>query len=105
MSSPVGLRAPQPSRSRARCVGLGLLAGTASLAFATSAHAATATWTCRADAVTASVAGMTTLDPITATRTPCSDQSVGLPQFVESFDVHVMPFVKAQERWGELVKV
>jgi Ca2+-binding RTX toxin-like protein len=56
-----------------------MVACAASLTIVSSAQAATATWTCSADAVTASVVGMDTLNPVTASRTPCADQTVGLP--------------------------
>ncbi len=63
-----------------------LAAVTASAAFglATPAHAATATWTCGASAAIVTVAGAEPVNPITALRTPCSDQFVGLPKATDA---------------------
>ncbi len=72
-------RAARLSHGRVTRAALAFTACAASFTVVSSAQAATAVWTCSADAVTASVAGMSTLNPITASRTPCSDQSVGLP--------------------------
>jgi hypothetical protein len=63
-------------RSLAVVVGFAL---TAAIVSATPASAATAQWTCGANAVNASIAGLDPINPITASRTPCADQTVGLP--------------------------
>src|SRR4051812_8522714 len=61
-----------------------LLAAGAFTAFAApGAHAATqtiATWSCEANAVVATVAGIDPLNPVTSgPRAPCTDGTVGLP--------------------------
>lgn len=60
-------------------LGVGIAGALAALACASTAHAATATWGCSADAVRATVAGLDPVNPITASRTPCADQNTGLP--------------------------
>lgn len=80
---------------------LGLAVSLAALTFAGlagSASAATATWTCGADAVIATVAGNTPVDPITASRTPCSAQAVGLPQLTDA--VALAPAINARSAYA-----
>ncbi len=74
------------------------LAALALTGFAGSASAATATWTCGADAVIATVAGNTPVDPITASRTPCSAQAVGLPQLTDA--VGLAPGINARSAYA-----
>jgi Ca2+-binding RTX toxin-like protein len=54
------------------------------LGFATSAQAATATWSCGASAAIATIAGQEPVNPVTASRTPCGDQFVGLPKATDA---------------------
>jgi len=68
----------------ARRVGLAVAGVIATLGFTSSAQAATATWSCGASAAIATVAGMEPVNPITASRTPCSDQFVGLPKATDA---------------------
>jgi len=80
---------------------LGLAASLAALTFVGltgTASAATATWTCGADAVIATVAGNTPVDPITASRTPCSAQAVGLPQLTDA--VGLAPAINARSAYA-----
>jgi Ca2+-binding RTX toxin-like protein len=77
---------------------LAIAACAASLTVVTSAQAATATWTCGADAVTASVAGMDTLNPVTASRTPCADQTVGLPNTTNA--IGLAPTINAKSAYA-----
>lgn len=51
---------------------------------ASPAAGATSQWTCGASATTATVAGKTPVNPITATRAPCANQNVGLPTLTDS---------------------
>jgi len=51
---------------------------------AAPAHAATAQWSCGADAVRASVAGLEPVNPITTTKAPCASQNVGAPAATNS---------------------
>jgi hypothetical protein len=83
----------RPARALA---GVVVLAG--SLAAVSSASAATATWSCGANAVTASVAGMSPLNPITASRTPCADQSVGLPNTTNA--IGLAPTINAKTAYA-----
>jgi len=69
-----------------------------SLTVVASAQAVTATWTCGADAVVSSVSGMSPLNPITALRTPCSDQSVGLPNTTDA--VGLAPGINARTAYA-----
>lgn len=68
------------------------------LGSAGSASAATAQWTCGADAVVATVAGNTPVDPITATRTPCAAQTVGLPQLTDA--IALAPAINARSAYA-----
>lgn len=70
----------------------------AGLAASASAQAATATWTCGADAVVATVAGQSPVNPVTASRTPCSDQSVGLPNTTNA--VGLAPSINAKTAYA-----
>jgi hypothetical protein len=75
------------------------LAGTlAALAAAAPAHAATATWSCSADALTATVAGLSPVNPITASRTPCADQSTGLPNTTDALGL--APTINAKSAYA-----
>lgn len=97
MTSPDRRPAPPSARPWTRALVLAATCAGALVATA-SAQAATATWTCGADAVTASVAGMSTLDPIAAARTPCSDQSVGLPNTTNA--VGLAPTINARTAYA-----
>ncbi|MCW3015448.1 MAG: calcium-binding protein [Solirubrobacterales bacterium] len=92
------VRAAHPSRRRPTRTALAIVACAASLTVVTNAQAATATWTCGADAVTASVVGMNTLNPVTAKRTPCSDQSVGLPNTTDA--IGLAPTINAKTAYA-----
>jgi Ca2+-binding RTX toxin-like protein len=99
MSSNGRMRAARPSLGRpSRTAAQALAACGAGLAFASSAQAATATWTCGADAVVATVAGQSPLNPITASRTPCSDQAVGLPNTTNA--VGLAPSINAKSAYA-----
>ena len=91
-------RSAHPSPRRATRAAVALAACAASLTVVTSAQAATATWTCGADAVTTSVVGTSTLNPITARRTPCSDQSVGLPNTTSA--IGLAPTINARTAYA-----
>ena len=98
MSSPGRTRLARPTLRRATRAVAGAAVCAASLTAVSSAQAATATWTCGADAVTASVAGMSPLNPITARRTPCSDQSVGLPNTTNA--IGLAPTINAKSAYA-----
>jgi hypothetical protein len=49
-----------------------------------SAAGATGQWTCSASTAIATVAGKTPINPVTATRTPCANQDVGLPKLTDA---------------------
>jgi hypothetical protein len=90
-----------PSMDGAGTRRLGLAVSAAVLVLlgsAGSASAATAQWTCGADAVIATVAGNTPIDPITASRTPCSAQAVGLPQLTDA--VALAPAINARSAYA-----
>jgi Ca2+-binding RTX toxin-like protein len=72
--------------------GLGLTAG--------SANAATATWSCGADAVRATIAGQSPVNPVTASRTPCQDQVTGLPNLTNSLGL--APAINAKSAYAVL---
>ncbi len=69
---------------RARLFVTGATGAVLALGLATSANAATASWTCGADAVKATVAGLEPINPVTASRTPCGEQFTGLPNTTDS---------------------
>lgn len=92
------VRAAQPVNSRSARAAVATLACAGALIAASSAQAATATWSCGADAVTASVAGMNTLNPVTAQRTPCSDQTVGLPNTTDA--IGLAPTINAKTAYA-----
>lgn len=70
-----------------------------SLAATASAQAVTtATWACSASAVTASVAGMSTLNPISASQAPCTNQAVGLPNTTDA--VGLAPTINARSAYA-----
>lgn len=71
---------------------------TMALGLATSANAATATWTCGADAVKATVAGLEPVNPLTVSKTPCADQFTGLPNLTNS--VGLAPTINAQTAYA-----
>jgi hypothetical protein len=54
------------------------------VAAASAAAAATAQWTCSASTAIATVAGKSPVNPITATRGPCANQNVGLPNATDA---------------------
>jgi Ca2+-binding RTX toxin-like protein len=74
------------------------IAVVAALGVAGSASAATAQWTCGANAVTTSVAGLDPINPVTASRTPCADQSVGLPNTTGA--VGLAPTIEAKTAYA-----
>lgn len=99
MSSHGRTRTARPSHHRsARALVATLACGAGSLLAVSSAEAATATWTCGADAVVASVVGMSPLNPITASRKPCSDQSVGLPNTTNA--IGLAPTINAKTAYA-----
>ncbi len=99
MSSHGRSRGARPSLGRrTKIAALAFTACGASFAAASSAQAATATWTCGADAVVATVAGQSPLNPITASRTPCSDQAVGLPNTTNA--VGLAPTINAKSAYA-----
>src|SRR3954452_4443183 len=51
---------------------------------ATASPAAGSQWTCSASTAITTVAGKTPVNPVTATRTPCANQDVGLPKLTDS---------------------
>ena len=65
---------------------------------AATASAATAQWTCGADAAVATIAGQTPINPVTASRTPCAAQSVGLPQLTNA--IGLAPGVNAKSAYA-----
>lgn len=75
-----------------------LLAVTALAIGAGAASAATAQWTCGADAAIATIAGQTPVNPITASRTPCAAQAVGLPQLTNA--VGLAPSINAKSAYA-----
>ncbi len=83
---------------RLLALALSLAATTALTGAATSASAATAQWSCGADAIVAVVAGQTPIDPITASHTPCATQAVGLPQLTDA--VGLAPSVNAKSAYA-----
>ncbi len=99
MSEHGRMRIAHPSLGRpTRALALAVTACSASLVIASSAQAATATWTCSADAVVATVAGQSPLNPITAKRSPCSDQAVGLPNTTDA--VGLAPGINAKTAYA-----
>lgn len=92
-------RSPRPILRRPGRALVGALVCAGSLAAVSSAQAAnTAVWSCSADAVVASVSGQSPLHPIAASRVPCSDQSVGLPNTTEA--VGLAPAIKARTAYA-----
>lgn len=77
---------------------LAIVACAVSLTSVSSAQAVTATWSCGADAVTASVAGQSILDPVNATHSPCSDQTVGLPNTTDALGL--APTINAKSAYA-----
>jgi Ca2+-binding RTX toxin-like protein len=77
---------------------LTLVAAIALTGGAATASAATAQWTCGADAAVATIAGQTPVDPITASRTPCAAQSVGLPELTNA--VGLAPSINARSAYA-----
>ncbi len=71
---------------------------TVALTSASSAQAVTATWSCGASAVTASVAGMSTLSPVNASHAPCSDETVGLPNTTDA--IGLAPTINAKSAFA-----
>lgn len=98
MSSHGRARGARPAFGRSARALAGVVVCAGSLAAVSSASAATATWSCGANAVTASVAGMSPLNPITASRTPCADQSVGLPNTTNA--VGLAPAINAKTAYA-----
>ncbi len=81
-----------------RRVAVGAVALTAGLGSASAAQAATATWSCGASAAIATVAGAEPVNPITASRTPCSDQFVGLPKATDALGL--APAINAKSAYA-----
>jgi hypothetical protein len=77
-------RTAEMRRATGRAAAALAAAVAAALALAGTATAATPHWTCRASAVTASVAGMSTLDPIVVDTGPCQPGSAGLPNVTDA---------------------
>jgi len=75
---------------------MALLSG---LASAAPAHAAVAQWSCEANAVTATVAGIDPLNPVTSTpRKPCTDGTVGLPNTTNA--IGLAPTINAKTAYA-----
>jgi hypothetical protein len=85
-------------KGQARRFAVGMAGALLTLCCATSAHAATASWTCGANAVTATVAGLDPVNPVTASRTPCADQSTGLPNLTDSLGL--APTINAKSAYA-----
>jgi Ca2+-binding RTX toxin-like protein len=68
------------------------------VAGAAPADAATAQWTCSASTAITTVAGKTPVNPVTATRTPCANQDVGLPKLADALGL--APGVTAQTAYA-----
>jgi Ca2+-binding RTX toxin-like protein len=82
-----------------RRTGLAAIVTIAALGFASSsAHAATATWSCGASAAIVTVAGAEPVNPVTASRTPCSDQFVGLPKLTDALGL--APAINAKSAYA-----
>jgi Ca2+-binding RTX toxin-like protein len=91
-------RGARLSRRRSTLALAAVVACTGSFVGVSSAQAAKATWSCGADAVTASVAGMNTINPVTAQRTPCADQTVGLPNVTNA--IGLAPTINAKTAYA-----
>lgn len=79
-------------------VAAGVAGALVALGAAAPAHAATATWSCSANALVATVAGLDPVNPLTATRTPCADQNTGLPNTTDALGL--APTINAKSAYA-----